>query len=277
MPITIQNFASIQALTAFAEKTVKANLGGFGSAGLTHSPSRAWDYNTGWHGTLKLAREGWSDGAARVAKLADKLADKVTGEQANSRLEYRDDGGPIVDISRYLEGEPEHFMEFAPEPARKPVTLVINLCCSGMIEAEHLERRGAVVLAAAQILAARGYVVEIKAAVSSGEPGDYCQTLCQIHAPGTALDADAIAFALAHPAFYRRLVFSCEEASSVAHRRKYFSPGKGYGRVMDPPVNERPAGIYEKSMMSAGSYSDDEGAARRVLEICKEAGCEIRD
>lgn len=268
----IVEFPGLQALADKAA-TIKT-VGPAHPRAFLGNKNHGWTLGASFDDALGLIRKGWPEGTARVTKLAKKLVDKVAPKVQNTALEYRDDGGPLIDVARYCEGEPEHYLEFAPEVAREPITINANIAMSAFVSGETCVRRGAVILAVAEILQARGFVVTINAFsnVKDNTGADYT-IKWGVASPGENIDADTLAFALCHPAMLRRMAFAIRE---VDEERSSRFRGGDVGKPREP--RNLPSGkLYQGALISDTDLGSDTQAEFRVLELLKQAGCDFAE
>lgn len=206
--------------------------------------SRSNDMGAHWHGTstfreaAALAREGWPEGEARVRGLSLAAFDKVSS-MLERELPVYDVEGAEIDVARYLEGEPECWQRMESRvtqgPGRRIVEIVYVCSASGGVSGEVMIARGAAAVALAELLEQAGHGVKITlvSSVASGYGGhgkEACEICIPIKAPDQPLDVSRVAFALAHPATFRRLVFAVEETLPPDIVSAYgFRGGGGYG------------------------------------------------
>lgn len=183
----------------------------------TNSPS--------FHGTanfeeaVAIARTGWPEGAKRAVEIGASVSAAVRDViNANASSYAYDVSGQFVDIGRYLTGEPECFGTTIEDldTIKKPVVkLVVNLSASGCVSAYTLVARGVAVVAAVDILEAAGRRVEVVAATAHHSDCTQLEIRIPVKAAGQPLDIDRLAFCLAHPSCYRRLIWSISEQHGV--------------------------------------------------------------
>jgi hypothetical protein len=187
------------------------------------SSSRCTKYQTrGWAGVdlfddaVKLAETGWAEGAAKALALRGSIDSAVRQIVSSRQSQFVYDlTGDVVDVGKYLGGEPECFLtteQNGESSSGSIVKLVANLAASGAVSTESLFARGAVILAAIDILESLGHRVELWIAKGSlGERNNAHQTFALAKPASQPLDADRIAFALCHAACLRKLAFSIME------------------------------------------------------------------
>ena len=196
----------------------------------------------------RLAREGWPEGLAKMnsvrkqlRQLEPQMAERVTSTYA--------DCGDEVCVSRFVDGEPEHMMEFVTEfvPATgRVVRVTVMLGASSGISPEQIFRRGAVAVAIIDALEQQGFRVELvasahsgnKAASKGGTVNAHTDTInILIKRAEDPLELDRVAFVAAHAAMLRRLVFRAREQGDLTVWKRIYSHAQGYS--MELPVEER--------------------------------------
>jgi len=232
-----------------------------------------------WNGTVALVRRGWPEGAARVRKLADALYERIKPTAPTWMQAAHDVTGAFVDVGVYVTGQPECMMQFveteAPNP--KPVNLVVSCSCSGGTGGDVIVNRGAAILAAAEALEQRGCCVSIDVENTTTRDGLYLTLRTRLKRPGEPMDTDALAFALMHPAFLRRLVWAAKESLEDRWARVWALDGC-YGAPTDYPADHCEDGtIYFGPVRFDNRYrfATQESAVQVALEIMGRAGVRV--
>ena len=90
------------------------------------------------------------------------------------------------------------------------VKLVISAVCNQDRDGDVYERRGAAIVATIQAIELNGYTCELWANYDAHDrrTGADIHLAIKLKSYGDALDLDRVAFALSHPAHFRRLVFA---------------------------------------------------------------------
>ncbi len=216
---------------------------------------------------VRLAETGWPTGLARVAPLIGDLTAEFAGRIL--REEWTPDVvGNYVDPGRYLAGEPDCFMRLEEVEThighiRPRVKILMNRGVAGDVGSDVIEARGAATVALVDLLELAGYAVSITIvfAVTSPSRSRLIVDYITIKPENQRADLSTLAFWLAHPSAQRRLHFARRE-SFDAHTRQEFEfggrYGTGYGRSVDPSINEFEPDIY----ISAGHVGTPAGYAR---------------
>jgi len=198
--------------------------------------SEDWDYSEGWKGAHYIAKHGWPYGALKMRKLADKLYEKIAPKVNIWQGTQHDVSGAYVDIGAYLSGAPECMVAFEEREtnAAHPVDMLISCCYSWKIPADVICNRGAAILATIDALEQSGCSVSVTVEFTDAKGGYEVVNTIRIKRPGEVLDADALAFAIMHPAFFRRLCFASLEHEPYNVRRALgVRPTGTYGIVRD--------------------------------------------
>lgn len=197
------------------------SAGGFGG--------NTWDFGAGYDGAMRMAREGWSDGAA---DLHLRLSAMPAPINRHADLKWGV-AGHRGSVPRYLAGNPMHMVSRGKRTGSPPVIhLIVNISASGATTAEAYKQYGTAVAAMVQQLEARNHRVELDVAdaTSYGNRGRSI-TGWKVKRADQPLDLAAIAFSIGHPAALRRLSFALQE------RLPKSMESPGYGMPASLPEN----------------------------------------
>lgn len=219
---------------------------------------------------VSLTRTGWPEGAAKVLairSIANGIVNAMVSARATSYA--YDVTGSFVDVGRFMSGEPECFFTESQEYGNinNPIVKIIaNLSASASVSSEHLFLRGAAVAAAVDILESLGRRVEVYAASSHIIGKNIYNIMVMVKKANQPLDIDRLAFAIAHPSFYRRLMFSLMEQNGHEPCATYVNKAgiKCDDAIVTDPVSTR-NGITMKEVLEF------------VANVCRKAGIEIPD
>lgn len=189
-----------------------------------------WSGTPTYEAAENLARHGYPDIRPEVDRLAADLVGSIA-ELIDDEFAYHFDvSGAEVDVALYLAGEPECMLEthLEPMPTRgRLVKLWVSVSANCQISPEQILHRGAAVVALTQLLAMAGNHIEIWVSLDnhSGKPWEgrdhHLSLQARIKAASDPLDIDAISFALAHPSFLRRILFSVLEHAATRVRQRF--------------------------------------------------------
>jgi hypothetical protein len=217
-----------------------------------------------------LLAKGWPDGAARIARLRDKL-NVVVREAAASRVRDTVWGveGEWCDVGRIAIGEPECCARVDSEgdgETGRVVTLRYNAAVSGSVSTTAIEARGVAVLAAVDLIEASGVRCEVIYSQGSRGMGPNLECNVVVKAADTPVDLDRLAFVLVHPSFFRRIGFAFLEGHGHKPSGTYPAPLSDVGK--------RP-GTVEINEVCTASGLDDGELAENVLKIAAACGIVI--
>jgi hypothetical protein len=238
---------------------------------------KSWyEGNTSFHGcrtfdeAKELAHSGWQKGIDKMRGFRsrlDVLVQAMSCERAKA-LRFAV-SGEWLDIGRGLTGNPEcwgAYDEVGEGRSDRVVTMAINLSCSASIGEEAIFARGAVCLAAVDLIEAAGYRVELK--VGSCAVGDEGKFEYQVTAKRASdpLDVDRLTFFLCHKSGPRRYGFACYEHLG---RLTYGTPTRMLG-------TDDGKTVYVPELVSCNGLSDSQ-LREWVIDICREAGITFED
>jgi hypothetical protein len=222
----------------------------------------------------RLAREGWGEGAVRVARLRDRINASAPVER---RLRKFNVAGGLVDVPRYLSGDPRCMRDLdSIKSRRRPViTLVNNIAGLCNVPDQAFANKAAVVASVVDAIEGAGYSCEvIGVAPSKGcEDSNWlCAMAFLVKEAGYALDVGKLAFGLGHTIMWRGLGFA---VYSVKGNEKL---GYGHGRTVDN-FGELPANTFLLPSLNEHyrKFSSEDQAATVglafVLETLREQDC----
>jgi len=164
--------------------------------------------NLTWSEAMKLARDGWHEGAQKLHAATEKI--KSIEQPLKDEYQW-DVTGDLFDVGTMLTGQPEHWLQPQPNETRQVYQVLVNIGASSAVDVAQLENKGAATLALIDKLQENpNNIVELKivSAVKDciGVNIEFCIDLgC------TPLDIPTVAFVVAHPAFFRKLIFCARE------------------------------------------------------------------
>lgn len=237
----------------------------------------SWDLNTGWNGAVSLAQNGWAEGRKQAEKLIDEIRDLTPPDEYGEKFDY-DIAGGFVDIGRMLGNDPECFGNYhAFTKPERVIKVVVNISAASGIGAKELMSRGIVIAAAIDLLEGMGYRIELIA--QSCFRSKYTKRRFTLDVivkrPDDSFDIEHVIFAVAHPAFLRRLVFAAEEGESQQIRREFgfYYPGDTYGTPTESPKEFHGDLYFDDMRIEHGSkIATPEKAYTWIMEQLEAAG-----
>lgn len=190
------------------------------------SANLGWDLNLGYDGALRMAREGWSEGAL---DLHNRLAGLPPPVNRHYDLKY-DVGGQLPDVPRFLSGDPAHMLTRGKRVGNPPVVhLCVNNWILAMIGAQEQANYGTALVALIDRIEASGRRVELDVTFIGRQMGSKVVVLgWKVKQAGEHCDLAAVAFAVAHPGAFRRFGFAMIERSPAS----WSNPGYGYNLAL---------------------------------------------
>lgn len=202
-----------------------------------------------WQEAVDMALgSGYLDVVPEVDRYAAQVADEIITQRMATTFEPTYDvAGGVVDIGRYLAGDPECMMLSSLIPisrAGRAVRLVVPVGHRQGITSDLILRRGAAVMALATLLQRAQHPLEIWAAPSCSsedKPKVRLTYMVKVQAADESLDMGRVMFAVAHPSMLRRLAWSLRETESQEVRDRFgVSLMGGYGQT--------PRNVYERDL-----------------------------
>jgi len=232
-----------------------------------------------WEDAVNRAQAGWPEGVHLARDFADDVRFEIEDEY---QLVYtpnimHQQAGQMVDIGRFLAGEPEAMMDILVEEKSKPVVkILVNSAASFRIKPEVVVRRGAIVVALVDLLENMNMRCEVVMCVAleaesfGGVNG--LQYFVTVKKPEHTLQIDALMFMMANPGSLRRIAFSVMETEpSEVRTGMDINKWGGYGYPTNPV--EYPHDIFVPALtMGSGDFNTDEGAKSWLLEVLREQG-----
>lgn len=245
-----------------------------------YATMREWRGNATPNQTLELARMGWTERLAETLTVAQQAVETIERDhEVPVFLPTYDVSGVEVDVSRFLDDEPECMIDYPLTPivkAGRIITLCASVVFSGAIDPDSIVKRGQAVAALAMALADCGYGFEIWAdfSIEAHSGGSVIRNRVLVKGAHDLLDPSKILFALAHPAMSRTLLFgSCHGAPEDMKRDCQVRQGAGYGMPTDARHDLPEGTIYLPSVRSSRDIPDLDDAVigyLRELEIIQD-------
>ena len=161
-----------------------------------------------WEDALELSRKGWGEIRPAVDALVEKMEAKIAPVLQPAFTSYFDVSGGMVDVGRFMDGEPECMVETRLiETARpgKVISILVNGSFNAGTQGKAIQERGAAIVALVDALEKMQHSTEIDVEISCLEG---LTTLIRVKNAEDGLDIDALMFAIAHPSALRRIYFA---------------------------------------------------------------------
>lgn len=247
---------------------------------------REWNGTKTWEKALTLARKGWPELGVKVKLLSDDLFAKLSRYCMRPEPHYKTEGN-ILDVGRWLDGEPEHWLVMdeseTTSQGKRVCRIVYNQTASAGVSTEVMQAKGATIAALVRLLDYADIRSEIELigviAKGYGNDNNSDRIAYRVNVKDAAqdLDFDIVSFALGHPASFRRMGFACMETFS-AETCKWHA-NYNYGYPSDLNASERSAcDVYVGSqMLGEPQWTDTRACQKWVLSQLQSLGVTLSE
>ena len=168
-----------------------------------------------------LAENGWHRGIERINRFSAPIVQLIGNKIIRHNPVY-DTEGHSIDISRYVDGEPECWQRFEQDitdgKGTKILKLGVNLSVSCGIPPESIMERGAFIASCVQCLELAGFCIELWGLNPTSKGLKHLsETHVILKRPDQPVDLSILAFTLVHPAMQRGLMFADMERRKETH------------------------------------------------------------
>ncbi len=206
----------------------------------------SWGGGEGWDKVVDRVRfRGYEEVVPEVEASAVFIEQGVIGDAVLDTFHsVYDTSGSDVDITRYLNGDPECMTESLPIRLAKQgriVTLIAHVGVAGSVGNQAIKNRGAAIAALINVLLVAQHPMEVW--VMDNYPTDAGRgatkgwngcVIAQVQAADQPLDKARLMFALAHPAMLRSVLFDVVDGlKDEPLGNRIAGSGQGYGPVVD--------------------------------------------
>jgi hypothetical protein len=188
-----------------------------------------WDLGAGYDKACDLARYGWIEGAQA---MQDSLKAFTPMSVAPDTL--TDFYGHRPHVARYCAGAPDNMLRYDREGrdgSGRVVTLLVPIAVNCHTQAECFTNFGVGVVQYINQLETDGLRVEVHSGIALEYNMHRMTCTTQIKSADQQLDLAVVAFAIGHPAMFRRLGFAMIERSALPETG-------GYGGARDMDVSD---------------------------------------
>lgn len=238
-PICYQRFASISEYMDLVTAPMPGDTLGRSS----QEGRERWSGNVTFDEAVRLAETGWMEGVEQVERFTNRLNSTLSGLISLPELKYGVEG-EFPDISLAMTGNPEFMVSIVDSSIKvdanpaKIIKIVVDTRVSAAVSITAMILRGAAVAALTTMLERHRFRVEVEiaccASPSSGSSSRQFETIITLKKPEESLHLPNLVFHLAHPASFRKLMFSSWEHLPEPDRKQlgaYGDHGYGYGGV----------------------------------------------
>lgn len=257
-------FDSLGAMLDFIQDRPLADPNYSGTELASRSEGRLkWSGST-FKGSIALARTGWADGLKKIQSCEDRI--NASLRAGSDMTQFIAESGDEVDVGLFLEGDPEHMIEYKLDENRKPVVkLVVSVSFSSDVSTDTVAMRGAAICAAIDACEASNLRVELWVDFHSTWRGSRASIRTKIKDANDSLDRDRVAFTLMHKSMTRQICLRFLET----HRNTMDFVRNGYGYPGNPEEDD-PDAVYIGAMHTEDtvwlSTSAAVAATKRLIE-----------
>jgi len=221
----------------------------------------------------ELAFRGWPEGAARAARLRDKINASLP---VQSRFVSYAMAGAYPSVPRFVGGNPMHMRALDSARARrKPVvTLLSNGAANCNVPAATFVNRAAVCAALVDVIESAGFACHVVYFATTRYFNVHACVMATLKEPHAPADIARLAFGMGHPSMFRRLCFASYTQDTLT---RALGLGLGHAQALRARPEWPRAQVYvlpEPATVLFGSENAAEkiGLPHVIAELAK-AGC----
>lgn len=209
-----------------------------------------WDMGATYSDAMDMARNGWNEGAERVQEALRTFTPR--SPQPDTRTDIY---GFRPHVPRFCAGAPDsmirHTDRNADSGSERVLTLIIPLFMSASVQAQRAANFGVAVAQYINQLETDGTRVELIACFTQSYHNGWraCQTVTVKNAD-QPMDLAVVAFAIGHPAMFRRIGFALQERSDTPTETSY---GRPNDTKLEDIINAPPGAVIFGGGINAGS------------------------
>lgn len=261
-----QRFDSLHELGQFVRNTPRIWSVDHSKA---NTASRSWDLCAGFDGAVNMAINGWLEGAERVQDALKEFPPKTPAPDTRT-----DVYGFRPHVPRFCAGAPDSMVRHSPKAdnGNGPVlTLIVPVNASCNTDAVYMANFGIAVAQYVNQLEMSGTRVELMACICNNwtymNPASLRHSFSwTIKNADQPLDLAVIAFAIGHPAMWRRLGFAVMERTPIKESSCY-----AYSQIpatLADIINAPVGAVILNGMQEAARYAAT--PAKALAHITKE-------
>lgn len=215
-----------------------------------------WDLDAGYEGAVRMAKYGWNEGADKVQDALKVFAPATP--KPDTKTDFY---GFRPHVPRYCAGAPDSMIRHtrdAESGSGRVVTLIVPVNAMCMTNAQHMANFGVGVVQYVNQMETQGMRVEVIACCANlinGWRSTFSWTVKRADQP---LDLAVIAFAIGHPAMFRRIGFTLLERCKAPECCGY---GQSADARLSDFINPAPGTIILNGMKDAHTNAKTPEAA----------------
>lgn len=247
-------FDSLAELVRYIDNTPKT--WGEASSSTRNEATAKWDLKAGYNGALDMAREGWIDGAKQTQE-ALKVFTPATPALATRNDFY----GHMPHVPRFCAGAPDNMVRHVRNPnsgAGTVLTIVITVNAIASTDARCMRNFGLAIAQYVNQMETNGTRCEVIGAITSAVSGWRVTHAWRVKSVDQPLDLAVLAFAVGHPAMFRRLGFALRERCAAPQDYAY---GQSIDTRVKDVINIASGAVILNGMKDANTHAPSPKAA----------------
>lgn len=252
---------SFNSLAEFGEYIANAPRTWKSNSSKTRAPGPDWDLNATYDDAVRMACNGWIEGAQRAQKALKAFVPGTP--QPDTKVDFY---GYRPHVPRFCAGAPDNMIRRDPiDPVvgmGKVLTLVVPVNALGDVDGVHMANFGVGVAQYVNQLETDGTRVELIGCIVSVVSRYRVAHSWTVKRADQPLDLAVVAFSIGHPAMFRRLGFAARE-------RCIAPQDPGYGRTQEASlkdiINAPPGAVILNGMANANQYATTPANALKYI------------
>ena len=236
-----------------------------------HEGEQDWDFATGYTKCEALARDGWLEGAQKAQEALKTFS--PTSPLPDVKTDFY---GHRPHVARYCSGAPDSMIRYDREAqggSGRVISLLVPISVNWMTRADRFANFGVGVAQYVNQMETQGYRVEVHAGMAQEARGHRMTCTVQIKSADQPLDLAVMAFAIGHPAMFRRLGFAMIERSALPETASYGMPeDMNAADMLDAPNGL----IVLNGATNSNEVARTPQAALKYISECIEAAIEAQ-
>ena len=212
----------------------------------SETDTRIDDLGAGYAGAVRMARFGWIEGAEKAQEALKAFAPMTP--QPDTKTDVY---GFRPHVPRFCAGAPDSMIRHTVTPSMgcgKVLTLIVPVNALAHVSAKSMANFGTAVAQYVNQLETDGTRVELIGAIVSDVEGWRVAHTFVVKYADQPLDLAVVAFAIGHPAMFRRLGFGLRERCAAPYTPGY---GRSTPARVDDMINAPPGAVVLNGMTEA--------------------------
>lgn len=240
-------FESLAELARYLDNTPKT---WHSNSSTGNAATRSWDLGAGYEKAWELARYGWLEGAQQAQEALKAFT--PTTPAPDTKTDFY---GHMPHVPRFCAGAPDCMVRKIRTPqagAGKVLTLIVPVNATARVDAKYMRNFGLGIAQYINQLETDGIRVEVFGAFCSSISGWRVSHIWRVKRADQPLDLAVLAFAIGHPAMFRRLGFALRERCAAPQDWAY---GQSVPVRADDAINAPAGAVVLNGMIDADRHA----------------------